>query len=294
MWELRTENMPCWYELSWREEIPAIVLRVHKDFIQATEQILSNNPDIPFWDMMEKLRKDLGLSSFVFKFSENFGFDNAFQRIGEKYGFVEFLIRIPKIEQYTDETCPNCKGTGKNKDLGIECSFCNGKGKHLIFDWKSGYAVSASFTAFSLLSRPWSKKTSSTLPQLLTIQTNIKAEIDGAPLGGIYSLALCNWLRMVGQTNFPEVVEAMKNAYRQMYSLNRLSGYYFGATNNDGWLVIDCPGNACGIYPSDGFTRGKGCEFTCHNLDTSVQQITLIAGLAALHDRARKEISISL
>jgi hypothetical protein len=61
-----------------------------------------------------------------------------------------------------------------------------------------------------------------------------------------------------------------------------------------GGLCIDCPGDACGIHPDTyaeyDIKEGRGYKFTCHNVDTPMQQITLIAGLAALHDCTRKEI----
>jgi len=63
--------------------------------------------------------------------------------------------------------------------------------------------------------------------------------------------------------------------------------------NDKGGLVFDCPpGNACGIYPSNwDMDKGRGYKFNCHNVDNAAQQITLLAGLATLHDYARKEIS---
>lgn len=34
---LTQDDIPCWYEISWRKSIPAIVLRVHQDFIKNTK-----------------------------------------------------------------------------------------------------------------------------------------------------------------------------------------------------------------------------------------------------------------
>jgi len=61
-----------------------------------------------------------------------------------------------------------------------------------------------------------------------------------------------------------------------------------------GGVVLDVPGNACGIYnPPEhdyGLPRKEGCKFECHNVDSPMQQLTLLVGLAMLHDKARKEI----
>ena len=61
----------------------------------------------------------------------------------------------------------------------------------------------------------------------------------------------------------------------------------------DGRFVLTCPGNACdiAIYPDSMPTDVEhACNFSCHNLDTATQQLTLLAGLAALSDLARREL----
>ena len=68
-----------------------------------------------------------------------------------------------------------------------------------------------------------------------------------------------------------------------------------GVFSEFGWLNTDCPGNACGLNPSldaeyDMKKPCHGYKFSCHNVDTAAQQLTLLAGVAALHDKARQEI----
>ena len=153
-------------------------------------------------------------------------------------------------------------------------------------------------TAFSALFRfAPQKETSSSLIQLMTFGTcTIKGQ-NGSYIGGEFSFPLCRWLGSLGQHEIiPEMIQAMKGAYGRMHGgLRDFDNFYFRAFVNDenGWLNVSCPGDACGIQPAhSGTHRGLGYEFSCHNVDTPVQQITLLAGLAALHDRARKEISL--
>lgn len=55
--------------------------------------------------------------------------------------------------------------------------------------------------------------------------------------------------------------------------------------------MLNCPGNACGIHPVIHWEEGEnGYKFSCHNVDTPMQQLTLLAGLATLHDKARQEM----
>lgn len=67
---------------------------------------------------------------------------------------------------------------------------------------------------------------------------------------------------------------------------------------DDGRFMLGCFGNACdiAIYPDndDGAETDEAySEYSCHNLDCSTQQLTLLAGLAALHDVADKELCAS-
>jgi len=44
MKRITRDIMPCWYELSWKEKEPAILLRVHRDFIANIKTVPSSNP----------------------------------------------------------------------------------------------------------------------------------------------------------------------------------------------------------------------------------------------------------
>lgn len=87
--------------------------------------------------------------------------------------------------------------------------------------------------------------------------------------------------------------DAMRKAYVRMLRADYLDSLSFRASveNERGWLNVSCPGSACGLHPTDHFMRdGYGFEFSSHNVDTPAQQLTLLAGLAALHDRVDQEL----
>ena len=79
------EDIPCWYGLSWREKEPAIVLRIHKDFIENLDVEIQNSP------IVQSLINDFNFGEFSGDFEGDIGFDKVFKRIGEKDGFIEFL-----------------------------------------------------------------------------------------------------------------------------------------------------------------------------------------------------------
>jgi len=145
-------------------------------------------------------------------------------------------------------------------------------------------------------------ETSAPFPQLLTVETITHNDMHGGSLGGMYSVPLTSWLASkvtdLPERHvyvIPEMEKAMKTAYYHMLSRGPLDDHSFSAhiAYRGGWLNVSCPGNACGLHPSHSRSpdEGRGYEFSCHNVDSPAQQFTLLAGLAALHNRVRKELS---
>lgn len=289
------ENISCWYELSFRKTKPAIVLRVHNDFIKGTAPVSDDAP------IIVDLKKPLGFKNFVGNFDGNFGFDNVFVRRegqGEKKDFVEFVAEIPRVKIYTGVACQHCNGSGKG-DFSNKCSWCGGKGEEYEYDWRMADAISASFTVFSSLLRFPEVETSSSLIQLMIVETITVKDMHGGSLWGEFSIPLCSWLYSLeqnDQTDFPEISESMQAVHRKLYGeLDPYAKYNFRAyVHGNGRFTLDCPGDACGIYNSPDRIRqiDEGREFHCHNVDQMGQQLTLLSGLAALHDKARREIKI--
>ena len=296
---LERDIIPCWYELGWKawrnDETPAIFLRVHKDFVRSIKTIPETAP------LVTTLRGEFFNTLFdTFSGSlekDFFGFNKVFERVGEVGEFIEFLIRIPVINKPTRRKCPECRGTKKNQFLeGQKCFHCEGKGKEYQIDWRLAYSVSASFTVFTALSEYSEIETSCRLPQLLTFRTITVRNMHGGSLGGNYSIPLVKWLSSLGRnTQITAMIYAMKSSYQRMLGKREYDNSYFQAyvANEKGWLNVSCPGSACGLHPADGYLEeGEGYQFSCHNVDSPMQQLTLIAGLAALHEKARRDIAL--
>lgn len=294
------DTMPCWYELSWQAKPPAIILRVRQDFIENVNSLLVDNSDLP---IARGLQQEFGFKKFCGDLSDKFGFDDSFVYCGKKNDFVEHLILLPKIKKETGKKCSDCRGKGRKKTFSYfeHCHYCNGTGREFFYDWPIAKAVSASLTvAFILLEFP-EKETSAKMPQLMTVRTITQSGMHGGSLGGEFSSFLRAYLASLwrGQTTpIVEITQAMKSAYEFMLGpMTNLCRHDFqaGVFSEFGWLNTDCPGNACGLNPNhnaeyDMKNPDRGYKFSCHNTDTAAQQLTLLAGLAALHDKARREI----
>ena len=290
MKEYRTimcHNVPCIYELSWDEKETAIVIRIHEDFISSQGAVPQDAP------IVKDFMKTFGFQSFVGDWQEGFGFDGAMQRTGEHDGFMEFLLTVPKIKIITDKDCEHCNGTGQDNNFDNKCGFCSGGGKEYYIDWEKAHSLSASLNVLFLFTSIAEKETSSSISQLMTLQVCTQHGMNGSELGGEFSYHLCQWLGRFGdQYDLKMVTKVAMSAYDKMLGLQGYDQHYFRSftRQTNGRIIIDVPGNACGIHPThSGWDGNEGCEFASHNVDSPMQQLSLIAGLAALHDMAREE-----
>ncbi len=323
---LQKENIPCWYEIGFDSKTPAILVKVHRDFLQFLPLLKDSY-------IVESFMKDFGFSEFYSDIlNGNFGFERAFKRIGEKDQFIVFSVEIPVLEKSQLVSCSHCQGS--KKDLFGECSFCNGSGtekkmkvcswcqgsgkkwtgydedcnecngsgrrEDTIMDWHSFYAISATFSLFfELMSfgQDESKIVCCKFPQLILVNTFIQKGVNySAPLDGTYSIPLVNWLASFpSDTEIREMTSAMVKTWKKIHGrfddLDKMNTWA-KISGNNGWLSINCPGDRTSLYPSHnyGLATGRGYEFSCHNVDSPTQQLTLLAGLSALCDKARREI----
>jgi len=276
------ENIPCWYEISWQETPPALILKIHKEFIDSTEHDFTQAP------IIKHFKSELNLPEFEDDFNKNIGFGGIFKYKGEKDNFIEFLIEVPQVKKYPGTKCKECGGTGWNEERDMRCFYCEG-GKKWTMDWKDATKISATFTVLTSWLMYPQINTSCFYYQMMTVQTITQNNIHGGSLSGDCSIPFKIWCESKGRVELPEVIDAMKAAYRKMVGLREFSEYSINAWIDNGKFILNCPGDACGLHPSDWHScKEEGFEFSCHNVDSSIQQITLLAGLACLCDTIKK------
>ncbi|MFA5432514.1 MAG: hypothetical protein WC319_06530 [Candidatus Paceibacterota bacterium] len=278
------EMVPCLYEISFKEEDnPVLLLRLHKDFVEAKKDL------IPTASFIEGIRREHNLGEFFPLREEYFGFDNAIKKSGIVGEFVEFKIKIPIFAKETERLCKYCEGTGVDNYFKRECSFCEGGRYEIFYDWKSFDAISASLQILTMMTEVFDQSTQSQDCQLFTFQVICGKGQGHYPIGGHYGISFCDWLSSFPEHHqFDEIVKVMQDIYTHIYQ-RRFSGWDFQAcVSGDAWLIISVPGNACGIFPEGGYESGQGREFSCHNMDTPIQQIILLVALAVLSDMTRE------
>lgn len=297
MFNILDEYIPCWYELSWNPKIPAIILRIHKDFIK---NFIRDGGAVSYKaSIIKGLKRELKVFKYLHHFEDNFekniGFEGVFRRLGENGEFIEFAVDIPVIKKESKDVCRNCGGSGKDKYEGDKCLFCNGTGKKPGINWRMAYCISASFTILLTLLSTQKDKTNCELPQLFEINTITHEDTHGGSLNGQFSVPLVNWLKRFNHSReISEIKDTMIKTYGHMFSLSNCFDHTEFkiqlSSEKSGWIVLCCPGSACSIFPEGFRDSKKGYKFSCNNVDSPAQQLTLLSGLAALHDLARKEI----
>lgn len=281
-------RLPRWYGLSWLEADPAILLSIHRDFLADFPVVKPDAPEVL------ALMQEFGFSSFNGDLERGFGFDHCLVLREGSGESAEFTAALPIVRRETDRPCEWCGGTGNDEFRDGACLHCEGRGTEHEYVWKSAFAVSASLNLFFRLAYFPRRRTSSAAPQLLTVQLYTAQGMQGGALHGMYGIPLAEWLRsQPPHTGIPEMVNAMKIAYGHMLGASRVSEYSrFRAAidHENGWLNVDCPGDACVLHPTHSPVPGRGYEFSSHNVDSPAQQLTLLAGLAALCDRVRRDL----
>ena len=284
MINIMTEVLPCWYELSFLEKHKTLVFKINQDFIKELPKLTAKNRYVKAF--MDEFKFD----NFGGSFDCNLGFEGAFQRAGGNKDFVEFVIDMPKVRRETGEICKKCSG---REDEVRFCFDCSGTGKVIEYNYKAAYAISASFTLLLGLAEYPEKRTRAKEPQLLTVTTITDRGNHGGSLQGNYGIVFCNWLdEQKPNHELKEVKASMAKAYSEMMGeISRLDPHGFLAYMQDkGRVTLKVPGDASDLFVEANtiIENNRGREFYSHNIDTPVQQITLLVGLAKLCDLARK------
>jgi len=240
----------------------------------------------------------LGLTSFSGELKEGllFGFNGAVV-VGAWDGDVLPLIApVPTLERQGAK-CTYCDQSSGEESR--PCASCGGTGWERRYDHSPAFAVAATFSLLLEMAMGFGEESEQeviTWPrQLLEVHTTVDTSgFHACSLGGTYSRLLVGWLERLAlnESELAEVSSAMQASYRKMLPfLGSLEWSNEFRTNlyEGGRFHISCPGDACGLDPCDEPVSGRGYKFAPHNVDTPAQQLTLLAGLAALSDRAVAE-----
>ena len=288
MRDIKREEIPCWYELSYVPDwkgAPAITVRIHYESMAHLRSLPNDAP------IIRRLIAD-GRPKGLFVAPRTIGFGNCLELESCDGDFHRYTANIPVLHS-RGNPCEMCDFM---KEEDLPCRYCNDSGFQTVYDWSAAENLAASlYVLFLFLNNPkW--ETSCLLPQLLTARLNVKLKGDkgmGARgVSGEFSAKLVRWFKTFEMAKFPNIEKVMRDVYARMIGEKDYLAYEFKAViHHDGAFHLSVPGNACGIDP-DGSSRieQEGYGYLPHNVDSTVQQLSILSGLAALNDLARREM----
>jgi len=118
-------------------------------------------------------------------------------------------------------------------------------------------------------------------------ERHFHAHSAGGYVSSIIVTGLCEYADGETVSVPKEVMKAMHTAWKALTpsDMHRWVSECRGCITSDGRFMLQCLGNACdlSIYPDQMYTDGNvSVAFACHNVDSAMQQLTLLAGFASL------------
>jgi hypothetical protein len=255
---------PAWYELSLKGDT-TLCFKVHRVALAEIQKLKwKGAPGVE--DKMKRFK----LPSFIAPCEGDCGFMNVFKSgKSENEHWIAWECELPKIKTYTTETEPSWQYT-----ISIRCTlnmfFCIAL---WMFEGNTG----------------WHK------PQLMFIEGICLPDSERRSSGDL-SVTLMPpvmpWLaKHEDCTHIQPVVDAMKKASEHMWPRSSSHGRFEALFQKPKRLTLSVPGDACILSRGDFYddaSLDKGYTLHPHNIDSSLQQLTFLAGLAKLHDLVRE------
>lgn len=303
--EDRDRDWPEWFALDFnpgvgRKDPPRLILGIAKEMLP---RLVAKLPEYVLIEHA-KLTADGIETDFGLDTNRPWGFAGVLRPFRRQYETVphrhlaEYSITIPEVKKDVG-TCEECGG--EREVDGMDCLRCIGTGRETVLEWGTIDCIAATLAILNDVCynppEDWVAGLNARHKQLVSVRTRF--DRSHAFIGAVLSQSFGGYVRSLSEQELPEVKAAIKAAYHRTFPKHRRFGdFQFRArVHRNGQLIIDVPGDACGLYV-DGFSKSLKessgpIQLDSHNVDGHHQQLALLSGLAALAGKARKELSYS-
>lgn len=289
---LQFEDIPRWYTLKIDPFTGFPCIEINNNVLDSFREVSQREIDFTM--------NHFGLSELFHQFhqitdNEFFGFANYIRKIKSEKLTTTYLIDIPKAHYFTNMTCSRCGGSKEEPEFGGDCHYCSSTGKNSLNEFINIEALCASLSIlFSELRFPPEIEYESEEKQLLFVNTIAKGGMHGHSIGGEFSPHFINFYKsQPANHRFPGVEEIMRKVSKHIHEEPSDHGGAFDGTKYSiracqhipGNIHLSVPGDACEVYAdTSGYKidEGRGTTFSCHNVDSALQQLIFISGLAGL------------
>lgn len=267
MKDIKNENfVSSWYELSIKDE-KTLLINIHTTAMTFLEEIIKSDTPI--------------VESYVSKFS--------------KFNSTSFILPSRKKSWGFGEILAPCESFDKDW-VTYECLLPILLGKNGECIKTNVFALRATLSILFVVLKLFDVDTGCKRPQLMAIKGfRVDEDLSGGNISVMLTPKVSQWLsKQVDNSFLKEVEEVMLETYIYMLNKNKkhLFRSKFKVCCRQKWINFEVPGNACGLDPenySDEFLDTGYCLYS-HNTDSSIQQLTLVIGLAKFQDLIRKTL----
>jgi len=257
------DHMPCWYEISLKSDL-VVGIRLHRSVLNEFQNVPWGSGDTIIEDLIKKYEQ---LTSFTSPSERSWGFDNVF--VLTKSDHPDWIC--------WEFTLPDIQAEFKNKDFP-----------------KTHIQIRATLMIFCMLARFAEIENISDIgvKQLIIIDhINLPAHdrFGSGSLSAILTPQVMPWIAKQPEGHVKEIQQSMRVAHEYMWSGGSRSERFGARISHPKWIYFDVPGDACDLSPDNNSHNdlNQGYTLVPHNVDSGVQQLAFVVGLAKLHELVR-------
>lgn len=256
--------LPCWYELFLKDDT-TVGIRIHRSVLPELESESWGTAPI----ISDLIKKYTDLKSFTPPSSGSWGFGDIFTAIeSTDPSWVVWEFKLPDIR--TEFNYPDLP--------------------------KTHICIRATLAMFCMVGRYLNTDSITDLSknQLIIIDhINLPQHdrFNSGSLNAILTPAVLPWIAKQPEGHVKEIQDAMRTAHNFMWDGASRSDRFGARIGPPKWIYLDVPGDACDLGPDNNSNSEPDLGYTLvpHNVDSGVQQLSFIAGLAKIHDLIRAD-----
>jgi len=266
-WIIR-ENVPVWYEISVGLDGLSLIFKIHKLAMNYIYNTLNGN----YKNCFDGIQQANQLPEFIVPNGQNnWGFGSVLSFVANlDFDWVTVKCNLPQVLFF------------KNKDLVNN-------------NWKAANSISATINLLVeiLNTFPINNQTNEKNVQLLTLTLLTDPGVHGFSINVDLSVNVCKWIKSKTKSNQESVkcAEILTTLQTNFFHLNGKSSSKNDFTANldhPQWIWLGVPGGSCQLHSEKyEINSGQGYRLIPHNIESSIQQLSFLMGLAKMHDLIR-------
>lgn len=300
----KNEYLPLCYRFSFDISTTTIFLKIQKWIVPYIQDLLRNETRL-----MDYMYSTYGGDKEIFmNFGEkemDFGWKNSIKWHSENENEITYSYTLLPTKIQTDEICDDCKGTKINffKQPCYECRESGKKYIHSEHSLRDGMLSLYPLMRFAngILLGYCARDNKEDLPspphtekQIIVISWSDTTGMHNCSVSAWTDDAIPEWIKKINDEDTFKIKDAMAKAEEVLF-VRKVDPYYFRIeTYGEDFFGLQVPGNACTLGTSSsgmGMFGSIGQTLHPHNVDTSLQQIEFIVGLATMGDLYEKSLT---